>query len=138
VSKAGESGMRGRVVKILKDFHAFAVENPALPGTPDVHHIYGWIECKKDKAFPVRPTTNVHLKHEVTPGQKLWFRKRLRCSPFRDMVLVQIGNEFFGFVGEDIQLLGDTNEEWWRANKAFYANGWAELEDRLPHYVRSY
>lgn len=60
-------------------WHTMRVENPALPGTPDVNWCFsgreGWIELKQIKAWPVRSGTGVHLRH-YTPEQKLWASDR--------------------------------------------------------------
>ena len=64
---------RKDVVLALRKLHAFAVENPVHPGTPDVVYIGGWIEMKKLDAWPVRPTTKVRLDH-YTIQQRAWAR----------------------------------------------------------------
>lgn len=73
-----ESSMRSLVTKTLKPLHAVAVENPALPGTPDVNYNKGWIELKELRAWPIRPQTIVKIKH-FTPEQRLWIRERSRA-----------------------------------------------------------
>ena len=68
-----ESKDRKDVVRALKSLHAFPVENPVYPGTPDISFIGGWIEMKKLDAWPVRPTTKVRLDH-YTLQQRAWAR----------------------------------------------------------------
>jgi hypothetical protein len=58
---------------------ACAVENPALPGTPDIQHIDGWLELKFREEWPKRETTTVQIEH-FTPQQRCWLFKRwLAC-----------------------------------------------------------
>lgn len=70
-----ESDMRGKVLRILKPLHGIAVENPVLPGTPDVNYIDGWIELKWLRNWPKKPETPVAIKH-YSQQQKLFIRKR--------------------------------------------------------------
>jgi len=92
-----EGNMRGKVVRELKKLHAIAVENPALPGTPDVNYIEGWIELKWLREWPVRPRTIVPFKH-FTPQQRIWQIQR-RLAGGRSWVLVQCKREWLLFDG---------------------------------------
>lgn len=51
------------------------VENPCLPGTPDVFYcvegIVGWLELKELETWPVREHTPVTIQH-YTKEQRLW------------------------------------------------------------------
>lgn len=71
-----ESTMRKSVVRALAPLNAIAVENPCLPGTPDVNYIEGWIELKWLRSWPKNEDTIVRLDH-YTPQQRAWaFRRR--------------------------------------------------------------
>lgn len=54
------------------------VENPCLPGTPDLCIGYGgrcaWLEVKQLQCFPVRPATPVRIEH-FTSEQRDWLRE---------------------------------------------------------------
>lgn len=61
-----ERAMRGRLTqKVLMPLGAFAVENPANPGTPDVNYSSpgGWLELKKVLKRPARKTTPIRVEH---------------------------------------------------------------------------
>lgn len=85
-----EKVMRGWVVKYLMPLNAVAVENPALPGTPDVNTVLGWIELKHISRPPVRPTTVVRLPH-YTQMQRLWAMQRIRAGGMC-LLLLQVGS----------------------------------------------
>jgi len=131
-----ESLMRKKVVKILSDFDAFAVENPCLPGTPDINCTLGWIECKKMRAWPKRPGTIVRLDHSLTPQQRIWLNRRCKKGG-RAYVLVQVERDF-------LLLWGTTAaEQLERLPKAelidvaiLHCVGWAALEERLITTLR--
>lgn len=55
--------MRSKVTRALRKLGAFAVENPCLPGTPDVAHVGGWIELKWLPGWPKRADSPVRLEH---------------------------------------------------------------------------
>lgn len=66
-----ESDQRSRVVRALRAQGAFAVENPCLPGTPDVSYIDGWIELKWLRGWPKRADSPVTIEH-YTPQQRVF------------------------------------------------------------------
>lgn len=71
-----ERYMRSDIVKLLckAGLDAFAVENPCLPGTPDVNYIGGWIELKQ---LPRWPRTNGPIKIDhFTTQQRVVLRRR--------------------------------------------------------------
>lgn len=74
-----ETGMRARVIKALAPLHAFAVENPVQPGTPDVNYIEGWMELKWLRQWPKGADTPVRFDH-YSPQQRIWAIKRRKVG----------------------------------------------------------
>lgn len=71
--------MRQEVVRLLKPLAAIAVENPVLPGTPDVNYVEGWIELKWIRSWPKQAETVVKIDH-YTAQQRIWHYKRRRAG----------------------------------------------------------
>ena len=92
-----ESAMRKKVVRALYQLNAIAVENPALPGTPDVNYIEGWLELKWLRHWPANSATLVCLKH-YTPQQRVWHINRRRKGG-RSWLLLQCKREWLLFDG---------------------------------------
>jgi len=84
--------MRGKVIRALKPLHAIAVENPALPGTPDVNYVEGWLELKWIRAWPKRASSVVQIDH-YSPQQRIWHIKR-RVAGGSAWFLLQCGGEW--------------------------------------------
>ena len=92
-----EKDMRSRLVRALKPLHAIAVENPVLPGTPDINYRDGWVEAKWLRAWPRRPETVVPLEH-FTQQQRFWLRQRCRAGGAAWLIL-QCRNQWLVFRG---------------------------------------
>lgn len=73
-----ESGMRSKVVSLLTNLDAIAVENPALPGTPDVNYAEGWIELKWLRNWPKQEETIVTLDHYTQQQRVFAVKRRMR------------------------------------------------------------
>lgn len=86
-----ESRMRQRVVRDLRSLNAIAVENPVLPGTPDVNYVEGWIELKWLRSWPSRGGI-VAIPH-FTPQQRVWHYRR-RMAGGQSWVLIQCRREW--------------------------------------------
>lgn len=67
--------MRGMVVEMLQPIGAFAVENLACDGTPDVCTVAGWLELKVGM-WPMRAGSRVCV--DVRIAQGLWMRRWIR------------------------------------------------------------
>lgn len=87
-----ESAMRKRLVKALAPLNAIAVENPCLPGTPDVNYVEGWIELKWLRNWPKRADTIVQLDH-YTAQQRIWALRRRKAGG-QCWFLLQCGREW--------------------------------------------
>ena len=74
-----ESSMRRRVVKALWKLDAQPVENSAVPGTPDVECIGGWIELKQLPKWPADPEGLVRIAH-FTRQQRVFHIRRRRAG----------------------------------------------------------
>lgn len=84
--------MRTKLVGLLRPLDAFAVENGGChPGTPDINHRDGWIECKATNRWPARPDTPVALDHPLTQGQRIWLWKRARVNGACHVMLTVAG-----------------------------------------------
>ena len=73
-----EQHMRKLIVNALKPLGAFAVENPANPGTPDVCTVLGWLELKVVRKLPARARTRVSI--DLRKGQRIWLRRWCRSG----------------------------------------------------------
>jgi hypothetical protein len=123
--------MRKQVVKLLQELDAFAVENPCLPGTPDINCTLGWIECKKMRAWPKRAGTVVRLDHHLTPQQRIWLSRRCRKNG-RAFVLLQVANDFLLLWGATAaEQLEKLPKRALIEAAIFQCSGWAELEKKL-------
>jgi len=118
-----EARMRKKVVKALKPLHAIAVENPCLPGTPDVNHTEGWIELKWLRSWPSKPETPVRLDHYTAP-QKIWAYQRRRAGG-QCWFLLQCGREWLlldGIVAA-MHVNQATKQELIQVATAYYSSG---------------
>lgn len=59
--------------------NAFSVENPALPGTPDVAYAHGWAELKYADKWPAYTDTALRLPH-FTTQQRVCLRRGWLCT----------------------------------------------------------
>ncbi|RKZ20214.1 hypothetical protein DRQ50_00210 [bacterium] len=101
-----EQGMRKAVTKMLKPLNAISVENPVLPGTPDVNYVEGWIELKWIRAWPKGEDTPVRIEH-YTPQQRVWALRRRRAGG-RCWWLLRCRSEWLLLDGADAALVVNT------------------------------
>ncbi len=93
-----EQSQRARVVRGLADLHAVAVENPVMPGTPDVNYVEGWLELKCLSRWPRGEETPVRVPH-FRREQRIWIRRRaLRGG--RVHVLLQVERDWLLLPGQ--------------------------------------
>lgn len=92
-----EADDRRLVVNALKELHAFAVENPARAGTPDINYMEGWIEMKRLDRWPP-PSEIIDIPH-FTPQQRNFLEKRVRMGGHA-WLLFRIRNDWLLFRGD--------------------------------------
>lgn len=96
-----EKVMRGHVVRALRPLHAMAVENPCLPGTPDVNFAGGWLELKWARSWPRNLARPLVLGHPVTSEQRLWLQSRERHNKEFTGILLQVERDWMLFNPSD-------------------------------------
>lgn len=94
--------LRPEMVRLKMD--PVRVENPALPGTPDVNFIEGWAELKAATRWPPMGGP-LQLDHPPTPEQKTWLLRRWHSGGCAYLVLsvgVKLTREWLVFRGCDV------------------------------------
>lgn len=96
---SSEKQLRGNVVKLLRGakLDAQPIENPIVPGFPDVEYIGGLIELKEVDDWPAREDTPLRIEH-YTQEQRIWHERRAHFGG-RIHVLLQVGREYLLFKG---------------------------------------
>jgi hypothetical protein len=103
--------LRPVLVQSVRD-DAVRVENPAWPGTPDVHWcmdgIEGWLELKEVPEWPKRPGTPLRIDH-YTSQQRVWQRRRYNAGG-RVHVLIKVSDDWLLFdVLTAISIIGEAD-----------------------------
>lgn len=98
-----------RTLKKKVPGHVMRVENPCMPGTPDVNICQEggrdfWVEVKDVDDWPKRPSTRVFGNEGLRPDQVLWIRARVKVggevyilAKVADIILCLPGSEAEGF-----------------------------------------
>lgn len=132
-----EQTMRKDVVKLLKaaGMDAFAVENPCLPGTPDVNYVEGWIELKQLDSWPARKDTPVVVEH-FTTVQRIWLKRRCDKGGAA-FVLLKVGLEWLLFWGRTaVWILGEVSQSELRKHAIAVWQGLAQVKIELPRELQ--
>lgn len=134
-----ESSIRQRLIKEMKSFGAFAVENPVCPGTPDICLILGWIETKVAKR-PALVTTDVNVK--VRNEQRIWWSRWTRaggkCWTFTLVERSHTQNVYYLHKASwAIDHLGKSTEQAMRLNAvAFWVGDLPDAKELIPELVK--
>ncbi len=106
---SSERALATKVVKILKPLDAMRVENPCLPGTPDVNYNNGWIELKQADKWPKREETPLRVPH-FSPQQKIWLQRRTEKGGIC-FVLIQVERDYILLAGQvAASILGEATQ----------------------------
>lgn len=112
------------MISALRPLGAMAVENSAMPGTPDVYYMHGWIELKECDNWPKRDTTPLRLPH-FTKWQRAWLKRHAHLGG-TCFVLLKVGElEWFlidGVVASD-RLDNSTQSEIRECSALTFTNG---------------
>lgn len=92
-----ETTMRRDVVRLLSRLDAFAVENRAWPGTPDVNYQEGWIELKQAGRWPPK---GGDLKLEHFTKQQRYFLRERWGNGGNVFLLLKVGRDWLLFDGD--------------------------------------
>lgn len=89
----GESGMRQRIVKLLRahNLDPVSIESSCSPGTPDINYLHGWIELKCLEHWPVMGGA-LKVPH-FTPQQRIWLKRRCAAGG-RAYVLIRVAKDW--------------------------------------------
>lgn len=106
-----EKQMWDRLRKVLIDLRLdpVRVENPALPGTPDVNYIEGWIELKYVEAWPKKAETPLRIPH-YTSEQKTWLMRRW-IKGGNAFMLLRVGDDWILLDAYSAQMVGKATQE---------------------------
>lgn len=85
------------------------VENPALPGTPDVNYREGWVELKHADRWPPKGGP-LRLTHPPTPEQLVFLTRRWEAGGAAFLCL-RVGREWLLFRGRDANRLWNAGRE---------------------------
>lgn len=92
-----EGAMWDALRPLLKGLHPVRVENPMLPGTPDVNWSHGWIELKFAERWPPRGGP-LRVDH-FTKEQRAWLTRRRRAKGNAKLLLKVGESEWLLFDG---------------------------------------
>jgi hypothetical protein len=122
-----EADTRATLRRRLRDLHAKSIENRCEKGTPDMTYIYGWLELKWLRGWPVKggPVTISHY----TIQQRLWLRKHWSLGGRAFLGLVA-HKEWFLWAGCDAGPVGTLTREELYSTSLWHSPGWNEAEFR--------
>lgn len=129
-----ESAFRRRVVQLLVDVGAFAVENTALPGTPDVAYLHGWIELKVLRTWPKRADGIVRMPHFVA-RQRVWHFNWHRHGGI-SFILIKIEDDILLIPGRHAYEIGFTTRPVLEAMASAKWKSLREMDNKLLAFLQ--
>lgn len=134
-----EAALRASVIRKLEPLNAVAVENPALPGTPDVNYVGGWLELKSLERWPAHAKTKVRCEH-WTPVQRVFHLRRCNVGGgCRVLLEICLSHDYLLLDGLDaVRLLGEGTQAELRAAAIFVWHGKAEALTGLLEFLTSH
>lgn len=83
-----EAAMWDSLRPVIRSLDPVRVENPIVPGTPDVNYNHGWVELKFAERWPPRGGP-LRVDH-FTRQQRTWLTRRRRAGG-RAFLLLKVG-----------------------------------------------
>lgn len=92
-----EKDVSAKLIKAMRGWDAFRVENLLYPGTPDINFIGGWMETKHVKNYPAKETDLI-THPDFTISQRAFLKRRALMGG-KTFLFVQVQKDYYLFDG---------------------------------------